>query len=154
MRHPTLFDAGTAAYSGTRPLSEVLETNQVMRAARSASLAEPEPEPKAEYLYGIRDGQVVRFDIIKWTPKRVRFATGNPAPAGYTGTDHLDCYVDREPLEKRGSSSVIGGSFRHPAGCGTIMYATRELAEAAAAPKPPTIRCPHCHGRGEIEVTT
>jgi hypothetical protein len=45
---------------------------------------EPEPEPKfePEYLYGVRDGQVVEFRIAKRTPMFVKFATATQARLG------------------------------------------------------------------------
>ena len=68
-----------------RSLSELLEKNQVMRTRREASLAEADRnlrlKPVPEYLFGIRDGQVVAFKVIKRTPKFIiRFANGNPNP--------------------------------------------------------------------------
>jgi hypothetical protein len=69
--------AREAAYSGMRSLSGLLEQQQIVRAARAASLAETD----GDYLYSIaHDGRVVAHRITKWTPKRVYYVRATAIP--------------------------------------------------------------------------
>ena len=80
-------------FSGTRPLSEVLDQAQVVRAKRDASLCGTD----TAYVYGMNpgDGKVIRYAITRWTPKRVYFEV----PWG-------EIYAPREPLERDGKAAV------------------------------------------------
>jgi hypothetical protein len=129
-----------ADYSGMRSLSGVCEQQRVIRAARAASLAEYDaaaalkPEPEPEYLYGIRDGQIVAFLIVKRTPKFIRYVTGNPVPHPiYGGTrNNPHAYVERNYMEHYGKAGTNWGApCTHPIGVG-VLYATKEAAEAAS----------------------
>jgi hypothetical protein len=124
-----------------RSLSDVCEQQRVIRAARTASLAEaaaeaaaaPKPKPEPSYLYGVRDGEVVAFLVVKRTPKFIRYVTGNPVPHPiYGGTKcNPHAYVERDCMERHGKASTNWGAPNtHPIGVG-VLYATKEAAEAA-----------------------
>lgn len=141
--------AAEAAYSGMRSLSGVLEQQQVVRANRSASLA----ETADDYLFSIaHDGRVVEHRITKWTPKRVyyvreRLRYRDPSVVEYlTSPDRRmsPCWVERNgdaviwvivdyanraALERDGETATLTG-YPYPR---HVVFATREAAEAIAA---------------------
>jgi hypothetical protein len=105
------------AFTGTRPLSEMLEQNRVMRAAKAASLAEP-----ASCLYASGPGgQVTELPITRHTPKQIHFGKGH--------------YVSRAHIETEGCACVHGW----PTGEWMWVYATRGLAEALAGEPLPRV---------------
>jgi hypothetical protein len=156
------------AFTGTRPLSEILEHNQVMRAAREASLAEAE----GTCLYYIRkDGTVGHYEITRQTAKTVYFAQPGwwylerdwvpaPRPDGTMGTElrytgerkfhtEEDGRVSRAVLERDGEvcRCIYGNARYRSAGFGGktippghIIYASKTTAEAVASGDPKQLR--------------
>jgi hypothetical protein len=138
------------AFSGMRPLSDVLEHNQVMCAARQASLNED-----GLYLFGIlKDGTVNRYEITRRTAKMI-FYVSHPGrwawarewvptvlPDGTTGEElrytgereycePVESRAPRGPLERDGQVYIDGQGW--PAGFGNVLYASRATAEAIAS---------------------
>ena len=139
-----------AAYAGMRPLSWVLEQQQIVRAARAASLAETD----GDYLYSIaHDGRVVAHRITKWTPKRVYYVRERPRYRDPGLVEYLTSpdrrwsdtfgwverdgdaviwviigYANRAELERDGETATLA-HFTYPE---HVVFATREAAEAIA----------------------
>jgi hypothetical protein len=99
------------AYSGIRSLSGILDETRVIRALRTASLA----EAAADCLYtSTRGGQVTAVPVTRRTDKRVYFGSGQ--------------YVNREVLDREGYAYFGGGYLQ----AGQYIYASPGLAEALA----------------------
>lgn len=101
-----------AAFTGTRPLSDVLEHTRIVRAARDASLT----DAAADCLYAVTDGHVTTIPVTRRTPKRIKFQVA--------GREHT---INRDHLENGGY--VEDGDL--PASItGRCLYASPGLAEA------------------------
>ncbi len=131
--------ASDAAYSGSRSLSDMLESQRVIRRMRDASLTEADADTKAarkptasakpEFVYAIRDKQVVALPAIKLTPKFVRFDAGAKTHNGQP----MHAYAYREGFE---STAGRGSTYGCPAALNSIghaVYRTQEIAERALA---------------------
>ena len=140
--------AAEATFSGMRSLSGVLEQQQVVRAARAASLA----ETADDYLFSIaHDGRVVEHRITKWSAKRVyyvheRIRYRDPSVVEYlTSPDRrispswverdgdsviwvIVGYANRAALERDGETATLTG-YPYPQ---HVVFDTREAAEAIA----------------------
>jgi hypothetical protein len=118
------------AFTGTRPLSEVLEHNRVMRAAKAASLA----EPAADCLYAVADGQVITIPIARRTPKQVKFRFAN-----WRSDEIWEHTVDRDRLEREG---CVQYGYLPETITGHCLYATPGLAEALLGEPLPPLNVP------------
>ena len=118
------------AFTGSRPLSDVLEHNRVMRVARAASLA----EEAANCLYAVENGSVIEIPIDRRTPKQIKFRYASDVSDRLT--EHT---VSREQIERDGFTWY---GYLPDSIAGHCLYATPGLAEALLGEGLPPLNVP------------